>query len=30
MERGAQYLCLNIENLLRQASNGFLDGVRKQ
>ncbi len=30
IERGAQYLCLNIENLLRQASNGFLDGVRKQ
>jgi 4-hydroxy-2-oxoheptanedioate aldolase len=29
MERGAQYLCLNIENLLRQASKGFLEDVRK-
>jgi 4-hydroxy-2-oxoheptanedioate aldolase len=30
MERGAQYLCLNIENLLRQASSGFLNDVRTQ
>ena len=25
MERGAQYLCVNLENLLRQASSGFLN-----